>query len=125
MSLALPYALGSTTVLASIYVSGAWQLEISWAGAGLLAGAFVMFTAMLISMYRQVRFVLDARRFFGATVVMIAMILFAFVVPRVSGSTASIGMLVLEGSVAGIAMLALLWKNPAMLRLINVRLTNS
>lgn len=124
-SLALPYALGSMTVLTFIYFSGMWQLEIGWAGIGLLVGGVVMFIAMLIVMYRQVKFILDGGRFFIAAVTMITTIPLIIVMPRVSGLTASIGMLMLEGAMAGIAILALLWKNPATLRLINVKLTNN
>lgn len=124
-SLALPYALGSLSLLIFIYISGTRQLEIGWAGVGLLIGAIIMFIAMLISMYRQVNFRIDVKRFFVAATTMITMILLAIVIPKVSGLTASIGMLALEGAAAGIAILTILWKNPAALRLINVKLTKN
>lgn len=124
-ALALPYALGSMTGLVFIYFAGAWKLDIGWAGVGLLLGAILMFISMLTGMYRQVKFILDGVRFFVAATIMIVMVLLVIVMPSVSGLSASIGMLMLEGTLGGIAMLALLWKNPATLRLINVKLTNN
>ena len=124
-ALAIPYAMGSMIVLIFIYFAGTWHLEIGWAGVGLLVGTIVMFIAMLISMYRQIKFTLDGGRFFVASATMLIMALLVIMMPRVSGVTASIGILILEGTVAGIAMLALLWKNPATLRLLNVKLTNN
>lgn len=124
MALALPYALGSTIVLIILYFAGASQLKIGWAGAGLLAGATAMFIAMLVGMYKQVKFVLDSERCLIAAAVMFAMVILGFWMPSVSGLAESIGVLMLEGTLAAIAMLALLWKNPATLRLVNVKLAN-
>lgn len=121
-SLALPYAVGSIIVITIIYFAGSWQLKISWAGAGLLTGAIVMFIAMLIGMYRQVKFVLDSVRCFIGAAVMFVMALLVIWMPRVSEFGAVIAMLMLEGTLAALAMLALLWKNPATLRLVNVKL---
>ncbi len=124
-SLALPYAAGSMTAVVLIYFAGAWQMKISWAGAALMAGAIAMFITMLISMYRQVKFFLDAGRCFIGAAVMFAMALLVIWMPKVSGLAASIGMLMLAGALAGVAMLALLWGNPATLRLVNVKLAKN
>jgi len=121
-SLALPYAAGSMTALALIYCAGARQMEISWAGAALMAGAIAMFIIMLISMYRQVRFCLDVGRCLVGVAVMLAMASLVIWMPKVSGLGATLGLLMLAAAPAGIVVSALLWKNPATLRLLNVQL---
>jgi O-antigen/teichoic acid export membrane protein len=121
-SLALPYAAGSMTALALIYFAGTRQMEISWAGAALMAGAIAMFIIMLISMYRQVRFCLDVGRCFVGVAAMLAMASLVIWMPKVSGLGATLGLLMLAAAPAGIVVSALLWKNPATLRLLNVQL---
>lgn len=121
-SLALPYAVGSTLTLALIYFVGELKMEISWAGVALTLGAIAMLMVMLISMYRQVKFSTDAGRYIAGAVVMLVMVLLAIWMPRVSGVGATIVVLMLEVSAAAIIVLALLWKNPATLRLFYVKL---
>lgn len=121
-SLALPYAAGAMVSLVLIYLAGVKQMEISWAGAGLLAGASAMFAVMAVVMYQQVKFSLDLVRCSAGAAVMLAMALLGVWLPGMSGIGASIAMLMLMGTLSGIAVLALLWKNPATLRLLNVQL---
>jgi len=121
-SLALPYAAGATVSLVLVYLAGARQMEISWAGAGLLVGASAMFMIMAIGMYQQVKFSLDIFRCSVGAAVMLAMALLGVWLPGISGIGASFAILMLMGALSGIAGLALLWKNPATLRLLNVQL---
>lgn len=121
-SLALPYAAGSTTALALIYFAGAWQMEISWAGAALMVGAIAMLIVMWFGMRRQVRFTLDFERWIWSAAVMLAMAALVVWMPNVSGLGAAIAMLMLVATPAGVAVMALLWKNPATIRLLNVQL---
>lgn len=121
-SLALPYAAGAMVSLVLIYLAGVRQMEIGWAGAGVLAGASVMFTVMTIEMYQQVKFSLDFVRCAAGAAVMLAMVLIGVWLPSIAGLGASIAMLMLMGALSGITILALLWKNPAALRLLNVQL---
>lgn len=121
-SLALPYAIGSVTTLGLIYISGIRQMEISWVGLALITGSVAMFMTMLINMYHQVKFSLDVWRCCTGAAVMLAMSLLVLLFPRVSGVGAAIGMLLLVGIPAGIAVFAVLWKNPATIRLLGVQL---
>lgn len=121
-SLAMPYAAGSMTALALIYFAGAWRMELGWAAAALLFGAAVMLMVMWVGMRRQVRFTLDFGRWIWSAAVTLAVVLLAIWMPRVSGWNAAIGILMLAGAVAGVAMFALLWNNPATLRLLNAQL---
>jgi O-antigen/teichoic acid export membrane protein len=121
-SLALPYAVGSMTSLGLIYCVGVRQMEINWVGVALIVGAFAMLMTMLTNMYRQVKFSLDVTRCFLGFLMMLAMASAAFWIPRVSGFGANIGILLLVAMPAGIVVCALLWKNPATLRLLNAQL---
>lgn len=121
-SLTLPYAAGSITALSLIYIAGAWHMEIVWAGVALMIGAMAMLVVMWVSMRRQVWFDLDSSRWIWGAVAMLAMAMLIFWLPRVSGLGAAIGMLMLVSIPAGIATIALLWKNPATLRLLSVQL---
>ncbi len=124
-SLGFPYAVGSITALLLIYFMGERQLAISWAGVALMVSALAMFITMLISMYRQVKFLLDIRRCLIGVAVMLAMALLVIWTPSVSGLGTTIGMLMLIATPAAIIALALLWKNPATFRLLNVKLRKS
>lgn len=121
-SLALPYAVGSITSLSLIYFAAVLHLEISWTGVALVIGAMAMFTVMLINMYQQVRFVLDIGRFFVGATVMLVLVAFMVLVPETANLGMAIGMLLLISLIVGIVILSLLWKNPATLRLLSVKL---
>ena len=97
-SLTLPYTMGSTLSISLIYFVAVGH------------------------MFRQVRFVLDIRRCVAAIAVMGAMAISVFLLPQSVSFMAVVGMLMLITAIAGIIVIALLWKNPATLRLINVKL---
>ena len=124
-SLALPYAAGSMTALALIYLAGIRQMEIVWAGAALIIGGMMMLLVMWFGMRRQVRFTLDIARCMWGGAVMLAMAALVFWSPKVSGLGASIEMLMLVAIPAAVAVFALLNKNPATLRLLSVQLRNN
>lgn len=121
-SLALPYAAGAMVSLVLIYLAGVKQMEIGWAGAALSAGASAMLAVMAVVMYQQVKFSLDVARCSVGAAGMAVMVLLAVWLPKLSGVGTSIGMLMLMGVLSGIVVLALLWKNPAALRLLTVQL---
>lgn len=122
ISLALPYAAGAVTTLILIFLAGVWQREMIWVGGALISGAMAMFLVMLISMYRQVNFRLDVGRcFFGVAMMLVMMMLVAWM-PIAEGWGGGIGYLIGTATLASVVVGALLWKNPAMLRLLNVQL---
>lgn len=121
-SLTLPYAVGAMASLALIYLAGAWQMGIVWAGAALIMGAAAMIMVMWVSMRRQIRFTVDFKQWIWGAAVMLVMAVLVIWMPDVSGLGSAIVMLMLLATPASAAVMALLWKNPATLRLLNVQL---
>ncbi len=121
-SLALPYAAGAITTLLLIALIGFRQQEIIWVGVALMSGAIAMLLVMLIAMYRQVNFRLDVWRCLLGSVVMLAMIVSVDWMPKPDGLLLSIECLIVTATLASFVVIALLWKNPATLRLLNVHL---
>lgn len=121
-SLALPYAAGGVVTLVLVYIAAAFQAGIVWVGVALIIGAMAMLLVMWLGMLRQVRFRLDFGRWMWGSAAMLTMAVFAIWLPKVSGMGASIAMLALLATPAGVVVVALLWKNAAMFRLINVQL---
>jgi O-antigen/teichoic acid export membrane protein len=121
-SLTLPYAGGAITTLVLIYLAGIWQMEIVWAVVAILIGALVTLMIMWIGMRKQVRFTVDYARWLWGGGVMLVMTVLVTWMPNVIGLGASIAILTLIAIPVGIAILSLLWKNPATLRLLNVQL---
>jgi len=121
-SLTLPYAVGSMVALSLLFFAGTMHTEIYWSGAALMIGAILMVMAMWIVMRRQVRFKVDFGRWLWGSICMLAFALPVFWMPSTSSFAETIGMLLLIAPMAGIVVVALLWNNPAMQRLINVKL---
>lgn len=122
-SLTLPYAIGSITTLILIYFVAVKQMDLSWSGLAILLGACVMLMVMTIKMYQQVRFILDIRRFIAGFLTMIAMASSLTLIQKEETSLMeAVVMLLIVAHIAGLVVIALLWKNSAMLRLVNVKL---
>lgn len=121
-SLALPYGVGAITTVSLIFLAGTRQMEIAWAGASLLLGAISMLLVMAAVMYQQIKFSIDIVRFSLGGGVMLIMTLVTTWLPTATGIGANIGMLMLMGTLAAAVVAALLWMNPATLRLLNVQL---
>ncbi len=121
-SLALPYAVGAIVTLFLIFFAGVMKMGITWVGAGLLVGQSAMLISMSLGMYRQVNFSLDILRWLAGVAVLLVMSLLGVWLPRFSGTGASVLMLMFVGVVSCLAVLALLWKNPAAVRLLIVQL---
>jgi len=121
-SLALPYGVGAITTLVLIVLIGLRQQEIIWVGVALIFGAIAMLLVMLIAMYRQVSFRLDVWRCLFGIVVMLAMIGLVDWLPTPDGMIMAIECLIVTATLASIVVVALLWKNSATLRLLNVQL---
>lgn len=121
-SLTLPYAVGSMAAVSLLFFAGTLQTKIYWAGAAVLIGTILMVIAMWIGMRRQVRCKVDCRRWLWGSICMLAFALPVFWMPSTSSFAETIGMFLLIATMAGIVVVALLWSNPAMQRLINVKL---
>ena len=121
-SLAPAYAIGSVIGLFFIYFAGVRQMDIVWACMSLTLGSIAMFVTMFINMYKQVRFTLDIKRCVASALMMLTMAAFVSLTPKFSGLMEAVVMMLLTIFIVSIAIFALLWKNPAMLRLLNVQL---
>lgn len=121
-SLALPYGTGAITALILIYQVGVNQMPIIWATLALLVGGIAMLSVMTIGMYQQVKFTLDIARCFVGLLFMAVMIVLSFFLPAFDGVMASIGMLIFLGTLSAVVVFALMRINPAMLRLLSVKL---
>jgi O-antigen/teichoic acid export membrane protein len=121
-SVVLPYAVGAITTFILIALIGDRQQEMIWVGVALISGAIAMLLVMLKTMYCQVNFRLDIWRCLLGVAVMLSMIAVVDWMPKPDKVGVAIGCLVLTATLASIVMVALLWKNPATLRLLNVPL---
>lgn len=121
-SLSLPYGVGAMVSLTLIYFTGVRQMAIIWAGVALAIGAVAMLMVMWVEMHKQVRFIPNTARWLWGIALMLAMILLNIWMPSKISLGASVTMLLLLATVAGGAILGLLWKNPATLRMLNVKL---
>ena len=124
LTLALPYAVGSVIVLTLIYMASVLHMHIYYAALTLLLGGFVTLISILISMYRQIKFSLDCKRCLFGVFVMLAMTTLMLCAPKVSEVSLASGMLVLVMIPTAIILLLLVWKNPALHRLLNAQLRN-
>jgi len=121
-SLTVPYAIGATISLGFIYIVGEKRMDISWAGISLLIGGAMMLLSMALEMHRQIRFSLDVSRCIASFSIILIMLLIHPFLPMGSDLFESIVTLLCIGLFASIAMMMLLWKNPAVHRLLNVKL---
>jgi len=122
ISLALPYAAGAIVSLILIFLVATLRMEIIWAGAALIMGGMAMLIVMWFGMRRQVRFNIDYARWSWGAMFMFAMLAFVAWIPKVSSLVAAIVTLFLIAILSCVAILTLLWKNSAVLRLLNVQL---
>jgi hypothetical protein len=121
-SLALPYGLGSITVLTLLFFAGVEQTDIIWVAIVLTTGASIMLVFMMILMRRLVKTSLDGTRCCAGAMLMFIMGVLSYWAPTAIDWRTAIGMLALASIIAALATFALLWKNPATLRLIKVHL---
>lgn len=121
-SMTLPYAIGAITATGLIIVVALQQLGIVWVGVVLVFAAAVTLIGMVISMYRQVPFLLDIHRWLVASLAMGILGFSAFWFSSANGWIEAIGRLVLILGLGTVIMIALLWKSAALQRLLAVNL---
>jgi O-antigen/teichoic acid export membrane protein len=121
-SLAAPYAAGAATTLALVFLAGVLDMPILMGGVALTVGAGAMFAVMWWRMGRQIALTLDLNRWLQGALAMFAMSALAIWLPGEADIWASIAILMVGTMFAGLVGAALLWKNPAVRRLLNVQL---
>ena len=121
-SLTVPYAVGAIISLGFISFVGIEKMDVSWAGIGLLIGAAAMLMTMALKMYRQIKFSLDVIRcMVGFCLTLLMSIAYPFL-PVSPNSLGSIVTLICIGLFSALAVMTILWKNPAGQRLLKVQL---
>ena len=119
----LPYGLGALVVwvgaLGITYIHG----DLITLAIVLVISGIVICVAMIVMMQRMLPVALDARRWiagFGVLIICLAMVVITPI--QITGVFNNIVILLVGLSVSGGCMLALLWRNPALLRLLAVSL---
>lgn len=121
-SLALPYATGALIVWVLIIGFGENRFSINYACWALVAGALTMLLVMLLMMYRQVHFKIVPLPWIIATITMLVMVIFGIDQKISSGMIDAALKIVAIGVILILVQSLLLWKNPAMSKLLSVEL---
>ena len=121
-----PYGFGAIIVwlgaIAITYVNG----DIIYIAIVLAISGFGMCVVMLRVMQFMIPVTLDVRRWAAGAAVLLACTASVIVIPiRTDGFIINIGLIILGLIVSGSVMLALLWRNPALTRLLAVTLRNA
>ncbi len=121
-----PYALGALIVWGGALVGSAIQLDIKILAIVLAISGLVMCGAILRAMQRMVPIKLDIFRWLvGAAVLLICVAVVNFMPLKIEGSFNTILVISVGLFVSGGVMLALLWHNPALKRLLTVSLRSA
>lgn len=121
-ALALPYAAGALVLSLVVVCAGLRQAPLHWVGIALGSGAVAMLATMAVCMRGQLPFSLDVRRWAIGLLALVALLALAAQVPAPSGLLPALGLLALVGLASAAMALPLLWKNPALRRMLAVRL---
>lgn len=121
-SLAAPYAMGALTVWGLITGFGGEGLSINYACWSLVAGALVMLLVMLFMMYRQVRFKIAPLPWSVSILAMLVMVMFGTDQQASNEPLDAVLKLMGIAVIVVAAQILLLWRNPAMSRLLSVQL---
>lgn len=121
-SMILPYALGASMALAAVALAGEGGLAIHAVSVALLLAALLMLCVMWLTMSREVRLVVDAKRWLLAGGVLLLFGLSSLWVPYPVGWGAAMLVLLGIGVAGGVAMAGLLRGSPALRRWLQVDL---
>jgi len=121
-SIITPYLVGSVVVFFLLLYLGHQGLGVSYVGFSLVIGALSMLIIMVLAMLKQVSFLLDVKRWVLGGLVMVIFILlsnWSITVESWIDALVAICMVVI---LFGILLVTLLWKNPALDRLLLVKI---
>jgi len=121
-SLLLPYGIGALITLFLIYFFGETNKEVLWAAIGLLIGVFFMLVTMVYCMYKQINFSIDIIRCTIGLITFILMIIMSYWLPDLSSLILNIIMLLSLGCLSGLIIYSLLYRNPVLMRFLNINL---
>lgn len=121
-SLTTPYAVGSIVALGLIALAGSAHLSLIWSAAALVAGGASTFLVMLIGMHKQIQIVPDMPRIGLAAIAMVLVASLLAWRPGVPGWGGAIVTLVIACLATVCGLVCLLRKNPALDRMLAVKL---
>jgi len=122
-SLALPYASGAIILLIVLFMAGVNQAGTTWVGVGLVSGGLVMLIVMIFAMYKQVAFVLEWKIWLIGFLGMISLSALSFWFGKLNTWVEAIESMGFVTIAAVLLAAAVLWKNLALKRLLQVRLS--
>lgn len=122
--LAIPYGVGAFTALMLLVIVGTKQANFLWTGYSLMIGAAAMMISMWVMTSRLLKIRPDWLRMLGTFSAVTVLYVFTYYSPAIVDIQSSLTWLGLNGIFVLAMALALLWKNPATTRLLNVRLEN-
>jgi O-antigen/teichoic acid export membrane protein len=124
--LILPYALGAAVVWGGALVSIHYSGELMAFSVVLVAAGAITCVAMVVAMIRLLPISIDVIRTGGALAVMLACFALASVTtPKVEGLLSSLIFLMGAGLLTGLFALIMLWRSPALSRLLSATLRGS
>jgi len=122
-SLIVPNALGSTTALVLIFISGMIGQDVLWAGLALASGGVVLVSVMVFRMRKEILYEIDYGRWlFGAMVLFISVIFSLWQPLPMDTNLEKFASMSLVGVGSTTLLSFLLWKNPSLARLMSIRL---
>ncbi len=120
--LALPYGAGAAVSFVLIYLAASYGLEILWAGVALIVGGLVTLSVMWLGMRQHLRFSVDVQRWLVALMAMSLIASARYLLPGAPTFIMSLIVLAGAGLIASTIAFGLLWRNPALGRLLNIEL---
>lgn len=119
----LPYGLGALVVWLGAIMMAYFESGLEMLAIVLVVAGMATCAAMIVLMQRLLPITIDVRRWFSGGAVMSICFVVAITMPiQAHGLYQSIGLLLLGGVLAGICIVAMLWRNPAVTRLLSVSL---
>ena len=121
-SMIMPYLVGSFVVFLLLFYLGMQDFGVSYAGFSLVIGALSMLLIMVLAMFKQVSFLLDIKRWALGGLVTVSFIMlsnWSIVVENWIDALVAICTVL---TLFGVLLVMLLWKNPALERLLSVKI---
>jgi hypothetical protein len=122
----LPWAMGSLTIFCGLAGIEHYGGSLNYLAMVLVGASFITCTSMIVIMYRLLPIRIDACRWVAGSVLMaICFIVSIFFPIPVQGIYQNLTILFLGGVLASVCLTAMLWRNPALTRLLSVPLRSS
>lgn len=119
----LPWGLGTTSIFCGLLFISFYRGSINTFAMVLVGASFITCTSMIFIMNKLLPIRIDVRRWAAGFTMMIICVIVAVIFPiAAQGFFQNLGILFLGGVLACICLAAMLWRNPALTRLLSVPL---